>query len=453
MPDAAARPPRGLVAVLAVAAFGYGLMQSLVTPLLPVLREEWDIDASQAAWLVSGFLVAACVATPIAGRLGDMFGRARVLRIVLLCFSVASIGAAFAPAYPHLLAARVVQGIGGAVFPLAFGLARQRLSTARLSGAIGIISSMIAVGSGVGQVAVGPIHDVVGTQGVFAVGAVVVGAATVAVWAVVPGDAAARRLPIDVGGAVLLALWTTLVLVVISEVPRAGWGVGEIAAALVAATAFAVWVAVERRAVVPIVNLQLMTTRPVMYANLLALLFGFILFGGMITLPTFVQAPAEGGYGFSATIQESGLYLLPQTAMFLVISLLASRMHQWPGERVCLVAGAVLGTIGQSLLLLLHAEPWQVIVGSMVSGAGVGLVYTHLAVLVVRIVPENESGSASGTNTNIRNIGGSIGAQVTAGVALVVTGAAGYTAVFGILALVGLAAVPVALLLARAVRP
>ncbi|WP_350353300.1 MFS transporter [Microbacterium sp. A8/3-1] len=312
---------------------------------------------------------------------------------------------------------------------------------------------MIAVGSGIGIVVVGPVHDVFGIHGVFTLGAAVVGMATVAVWFAIPKDRTVALGRIDVVGAVLLALWTTGLLVVISEVPRAGWGVVELLATSVALVVFPVWVAVELRAPLAIINLRLMVTRPVMFANLLALLFGFILFGGMVTLPTFVQAPMGGGYGFSASIQDSGLYLLPQTGMFLVVSLLASLMQRWPGERACLVAGAVLTTAGQVLLFVLHTEPWHVVLASTVAGAGIGLVYTHLAVLVVRVVPSSESGSASGTNTNIRNIGGSLGAQVTAALAFAVSGEPGYAAVFGVLALVGALAVPVAILLARAVRP
>ena len=110
-------------------------------------------------------------------------------------------------------------------------------------------------------------------------------------------------------------------------------------------------------------------------------------------------------------------------------------------------------SLGQALLFVGHAEPWQVVVASMVSAAGVGLVYTHLAVIVVSVVPDSESGSASGTNTNIRNIGGSVGTQVVAVIPVASMRDSGYPAVFAVLTAVGVLSIPVSVLLARATRP
>lgn len=442
---------RVIVAALSTAALGYGFMQALVSPLLPTLGRELGIDEAASAWLVTGFLLAACVATPIGGRIGDMYGRARTLRFVLAIFSLASIAAAFAPTFGVLLAARMLQGVGGALFPLAFGIVRERVAMSRLSGAIGLTSSMIAVGSGAGIVLVGPIEAVVGFHGVFALGATFVIASSALVFLVIPTVGVQHGGKVDWAGAALMVVWLSALLLCITQAAR--WGIlSSPLLALSAATivGFAGWLLVELRSPSPIINIRLMVSRPVMYANVLALLFGYLLFAGMVVLPSFVQSPAEGGFGFSASIAQSGFYLLPQTLVFLVVSLLAPAMHKWPGERACVVVGAVAAVLGQSLLLVAHVQPWQVVLAVTLSGAGIGLIYTHMAALIVRIVPSSETGSASGMNTNIRNIGGSIGVQVSTGLLTAFPGAVAYGLTFLSFALIAAVTVPVAVLLMRA---
>lgn len=420
-----------LIAALSTAAFSHGLMQAFLNPLLPSLRHEFAADEAAIAWLVTVFLLTSSIAMPIAGRLGDMFGRARVLRIVMIVFTAGTILAAVADTYVTMLLARMIQGSAGALFPLAFGLLRERLSERAMVAGIGFVSSMIAVGSGIAVVAAGPLVDAAGLHSVFLIAAVVVAIATSMVWVLIPrGVAPARRGPVDIGGALLLAGWLSGLLVAITKGAAWGWSSpGTVALVGGTVAAFAGWIIVERRAAAPIVDMRVIGSAAVVWANALAFLFGMLLFAGMIAIPAFVQAPRAGGFGFGASIAQTAIYLLPQTVMFLVLSLLASTMHRWPGSRASVVLGVLLTIVGASIFALFHTLPVHIIAASAAMGAGIGLIYAHLTSIIVATVAEREVGSVSGMNTNVRNIGGAFGAQLC-GTLLVGTGEHGFTMIF-----------------------
>lgn len=453
-PVTASRPSAGgaaLIGALATAAFSHGLMQAFLNPLLPTLRSVYGVDAAAIAWLITAFLLASSIMMPIAGRLGDMFGRTRVLRIVMLIFLAGTVLAAISESYAMMLVARTMQGAAGAMFPLAFGLLRERLSEHRMVVGIGIVSSTIAIGSAIAVVAAGPLVEFAGLGSVFMIAAVVVGVATVLVWILVPhGRVHASRGPVDLTGAVLLALWLTGLLLCVTQGATWGWtSPATIAVGSSTAASLVGWIVVERRARVPIVDVRLFISASVLQANGLAFLFGFMLFAGMIAIPAFVQSPVEGGFGFSASIAQTAIYLLPQTIMFLVVSLLASKMHRRPGSRVSILIGVLMTICGAALFALLHDAPWQVVVAAGVMGTGIGLIYSHMMSIIVAAVPEGEVGSASGMNTNLRNIGGAFGAQVC-GTLLAIGGERGFTAVFVVMAAVAILALVPAVGIIRA---
>ena len=132
--EAHARPHYGVTfATLAVAAISYALLQSLVAPALPDIQADLHASASGATWILTAYLLSASVATPVVGRLGDMFGKKRMLVITLWVLALGTLLAAFASTLALLIAARVVQGIGGAVFPLAFSIIRDEFPRQRVA--------------------------------------------------------------------------------------------------------------------------------------------------------------------------------------------------------------------------------------------------------------------------------------------------------------------------------
>ncbi|MER5996946.1 MFS transporter [Nonomuraea angiospora] len=149
--------PTLVLAFLALAGVVFAMLQSLVAPALPVIAGELSVSTADISWLVTAYLLAAAIATPVAGRLGDMFGRHRVLLIVLGVLAVGTLVAALAETLAVLVTGRVLQGAGGAILPLAFGIVRDTLPPKRVGIAVGLLSALLGTGGGLGTVLAGPI--------------------------------------------------------------------------------------------------------------------------------------------------------------------------------------------------------------------------------------------------------------------------------------------------------
>src|SRR5271168_4820504 len=144
-------------AVLATAALAFSLLQCLVVPAIPQLEHTLHTSESGASWLLTAYLLSAAIATPILGRVGDMAGKERIIVAVLIALTAGSLLSALATSLPVMLVGRVIQGTGGAIFPLAFGIIRDEFPAERVAGAIGVMSAILGAGAGAGIVLAGPI--------------------------------------------------------------------------------------------------------------------------------------------------------------------------------------------------------------------------------------------------------------------------------------------------------
>ena len=135
-------------AVLATAALAFSLLQSLIIPAIPQLEQTLHTSESAASWLLTAYLLSAAIATPILGRVGDMLGKEKIIVAVLIALTVGSLISALATSLPVMLVGRVIQGAGGAVFPLAFGIIRDEFPAERVAGAIGVMSAILGAGRG-----------------------------------------------------------------------------------------------------------------------------------------------------------------------------------------------------------------------------------------------------------------------------------------------------------------
>ena len=399
--------------VLAVGVCSYSLLQSMTVPALPRIQQELNTNQSTAAWVLTAFLLAASVATPIGGRLGDSFGKRRMLVVSLCALSVGAVVAALATSIEVMIAARVVQGLGGGALPLAFGIIRDELPPRRIPGAIAFTSSLLAVGFGAGIVLAGPIIDTLGFHWLFLLPAAVSGAGAIAALLVVPESAVRSREPIAAMPALLLTGWLIALLVGVSKAPQWGWTSPSVVGCLVAATAlFGVWVYAEHTVAVPLIDLHLMSTRGVWSANLVALLIGVAMYGSFGFLPQFNQTPSENGYGFGASVAEAGHMMLPAAAGTFLCGLVAARLATRIGVRHAIVLGCLITSGGLGLAVLAHDQKWEMYLAGGLSGLGTGLTFACLANAVVAAVPTEKTGVATGMNANIRTVGGSIGAAV-----------------------------------------
>src|SRR3954471_14045051 len=208
---------------LVLAGMAFALSQTVVSPALPEIQREFGADAASAAWILTGYLLAASVATPIVGKLGDLFGRGRVLTVVLLIFAAGSAVCALAPSLTVLVAGRVVQGVGGGIFPLAFGIIRDTFPPERVATAIGGISATFGIGGGVGLVIAGVIVEALDASWLFWLGLMALPAAF-AIWRYVPNQERRANARVDWLGASLLSLALVALLYGLSKANEWGWG-------------------------------------------------------------------------------------------------------------------------------------------------------------------------------------------------------------------------------------
>jgi MFS family permease len=435
------------------------LLQSLVVPALPTLQVALHTSQSTVSWILTAYLLSASVATPVLGRLGDMFGKERMLVIVLCALTAGSLVAALTSSIAVMIAARVLQGLGGAVFPLAFGIIRDEFPRERVAGAIGGVSTILGVGGGLGIVLAGPIVDHLNYHWLFWIPLVMTALATVATFFWVPESPVKTPGSVNVGAGLLLSGWLVALLLGVSEGSAWGWSSARVLGLFAASVVlFAAWVAVELRSRVPLVDVRLMRTPIVWWTNISALLFGFGMYSMMVVLPEFMEAPRRAGYGFAASVTGAGAALIPATLAMIVIGMVIGPITAAIGSKVPLALGGVIGGAGFAFLAAAHSATWQVYVATGLAGVGMGLAFSAMTNLIVEAVPSTQTGVATGMNANIRTVGGAIGSQVV--VAVITSGVAagvlpherGYVLSFLIMAAGMVAAGMAALLVPGAVK-
>ena len=449
-------------AVLAAGGGVFFMLQSLIPPALPTIQHALHTSQSTVTWVMTAYLLSASVCTPILGRVGDLIGRKRTLVAVLVTVAVGCLLAALAPNIGVLIAARVVQGVGSAVFPLSFGMIRDEFAPAEVPGRISTLSAVIAAGGGVGMVAAGPIVSALDFRWLFWIPIAVIAPAALIAVRYVPESPRRAAGTINWLGAALLSAWLVALLLPITQAAAWGWSsvqvIGLFAAAVIL---FALWLYAEARSRTPLIDLRVMRLPAVWTTNTAALLFGAGLSALWSFLPGFVQTPSSAGYGFGASVTAAGLLMLPMLVASFCSGVLSGRLEPVVGAKALLTAGAALAALGCAGLARWHDEQWQVAIAAGVFGLGVGLAFASMANLIVGSVPADQTGAATGMNANIRTIGGSIGTAVTS---VLVTGrlqpsglpyASGYTHGFTLLAVLCLAAALAALLVpvGRPARP
>jgi len=405
------------LAVLALAALSYALLQTMVAPALPEIQHELGASPSTVTWVLTVYLLSASVTTPVLGRLGDMFGKEHMLVAVLALFALGSLIAALSGSLGLLVAGRAVQGAGGAVFPLAFGIIRDEFPRDRVATGIGLISATFGIGGGAGLVLSGLIVDHLSYRWIFWFGLVVVLIAMVATRLFVPESPVKSPARIDFGGAALLSAGLTSLLIAVSEGNRWGWGSAPTVDLFAgAAVVLAVWVLYERRVREPLVDIELLRVRGVWTTNLTAFLIGFGMFGSFILIPQFVQTPESVGYGFGAGVTGAGLFLLPSAAVMLVAGPLAGTLGSRVGSKLPLLIGTGSAAASFLFLSVAHSEQWHIVTAVFLLGFGIGLSFASMANLIVEAVPQRQTGEATGMNTIMRTVGGAFGAQIAAAI-------------------------------------
>lgn len=411
--------------VLTVAASAFAVQQTLVFPALPALQRELGVSAVWSTWVLTIFLLSASVLTPILGKLGDQYGKERLLVISLTLFLVGSVGAASAPDIGTLIFFRAVAGAGGAVFPLSFGIIRDEFPADRVKIGIGLLSSVWGIGGGIGVVSSGVIVDHLSWRWLFIAGAIPTAVVIVLVHFFVPESPVRNRAPLDLPGALLFAGSLSSLLIGLTKSIDWGWTSVRSGSLFAAALLLAVgFVFFELRSDHPVIDVRLMTRRGVAIPNVAALLTGFAMFGMFVLTPQFVEAPSHLAparaslvdYGLGASATAAGLFLLPSSLMMLFAGPLAGVIGRRLGSKWPLASGLLLCALAAALLARFHDRPEQIVAAMLLLGIGVGFAFSAMAALVTEGVPVTETGVATGVNTVMRTVGAVIGSQVMAAI-------------------------------------
>jgi EmrB/QacA subfamily drug resistance transporter len=420
------------LAVLSLAALAYSLLQSLVTPALPTIQHAFGASESGTAWVLTAYLLSAAVATPILGRLGDIHGKRMTLIVVLAGLAVGTLVAAIATSLPLMIVGRVIQGFGGGVFPLAFGIIRDEFPQEKVAGSIGLVSALLGLGGGLGVVLAGVIVDNLSYHWLFWIPMIAVLVALLATIVVIPDSPMRAPAAINWLGAALMSIGLVAVLLAVSETSTWGWGspktLGLIAAGLVV---LGLWVANELRAQSPLVDMRVMAIRGVWTTNLVAVLLGIGMLAAFVLIPQFAQMPEASGYGFGSSVTAAGLLLLPMALVMLVVGALAGHVERRFGSKFAVLAGAAFTLGAYVLLLVAHDSKLPIYIASAVLGVGIGLAFAAMANLIVGAVPPDQTGVATGMNTVARSVGAAFGGQLAATFVSGSVGAGGLPTVAG----------------------
>ncbi|HET7450480.1 MAG TPA: MFS transporter [Gaiellaceae bacterium] len=407
--------PNVTLAVLSIAGLAFAMLSSAVVPALPTIQHDLHTSENGVAWVLTAYLLSASVGTAIIGRLGDMYGKEHLLLWTLIVLTAGTLLAGVSSSLALLIVARAIQGAGGGIFPLAFGIIRDEFPRERVAGGIGLMSALLGIGGGVGILAGAAIVEHLSWHWLFWLPLVLIVAAAICTWRFVPESPVRVPGRINWPAAALMSIGMTLVLIAVSETTAWGWGGAKTLGLLIGGlAACAAWVAVEVRSSQPLIDMTLMRVRAVWTANLAAFLLGAGMYASFVVFPQFAQLPKSTGFGFGASVVGSALYLLPSTIGMFVVGFAAGPIAARFGSKAALVVGSIVTAASFGLLAAQHGHVYDMLLSSALLGIGIGLAFAALGNIVVQAVDDHHTGVASGMNTVMRTVGGALGGQLTA---------------------------------------
>lgn len=411
-----------LVTVLCMSGTVVALQQTLIIPLLADFPGILGIDYASASWLVTATLLTAAVATPIVSRLADMFGKRRMMVVSLLTMVLGSVIAAVGATFPAMLVGRGLQGFASALVPVGIGILRDELPKSKVAGATAMMSATLGIGSAFGLPLSGLAYEHFGWQSIFWLSAASGVALLIAVLVVVPESPVRTPGRFDYGGAVLLSVALTALLLGISKGGAWGWASEPtILALVVSLVAFAAWFPYELRVNQPMVDLRTSARRPVLLTNISALLVGISMYANMLSTTQQLEVSTVTGYGHGMTAMVAGLCMMPAGLMMVAVSPVAGRLIGRVGAKRTLVLGGLVLAVAYTLRIFLTGSVPLIVAGAMLVTTGTAIAYASMPMLIMGSVPITETASANGLNALLRSVGTSISSAVISAVLTAVT--------------------------------
>ncbi|MFL6510583.1 MAG: MFS transporter [Nitrososphaera sp.] len=418
--------------------------ETMVLPAIPDFIQDFNISYSTSSWILSSYLIAGAVMTPIAGRLSDIYGKKKILLIVMAVYTTGILAGGFANSIGFMLAARAAQGVGMSMFPIAFGIIREILPEKKLAMGQTIFSSTFSGGAVVGLMVGATIIQNFGWQATFfsifpiavTLGLVIkkfIHIRDPSASEIKTGEGAGARQQevrnekekenyssstntqtIDVKGTLALATTITSFLAGISFLESNSANTGFLIAALfsVAAVSLAVFIVIEKRVSSPLLDLKLMTHRMILPATIILMMVFLCMFMVYQTIPIMVRSPQPLGFGGDAVVTAS--VQLPFMIVLLIGTIMSGFILNKVGNTRLTLLGTIISAIGFFSLLLFHSTEFMVSVSLAIISAGLSLSITGGFNIVLLSAPIQMTGIALGMALLLNLVGMSIGPSIAA---------------------------------------
>jgi len=401
---------RALVLLSVMAALIF-YVDTMLTPALPKIVAEYGVSIDHASLIISLYTVFGVAVIPIFGKLGDIYGKKRVILYILVFYLIAATATSLAPNFNLILVSRFVQGTGLGVFALAFSLAREQFPRNLVPRAQGIISAVQVAGGALGLVGGAVVTNEFGWQDNYWIAIPVMAVLTALIFLVVRESTERKPgVELDYVGAAWLAASLTSIVLALSEGPTWGWSSPLILGLLVIGPVLLVSLPFyERRIDEPVLNLRLLRQRNMMAADLIIICYGLSLGIAFQTVVYALELPPPSGFGIGIT--SVGAYLLPLVFVVLPVALIVGRAIPKYGVKPFLYLGSVIAAAA-FFLLSTYTSPGQIEAYLIVYAFGSGMLTVSIQSLLVLSIAKSEMALGTSLNTAFRYVGQTLGAPV-----------------------------------------
>lgn len=370
----------------------------------------------RASWIITSFMLIAASSAAIGGRLGDLYGRSRVLVYVLGISVLGSFISATAPSYELVIVGRGMQGVAGACLPLMFGLLREHMPRDRVMLGIGLIATTALLAGGAGVFLGGVLIDHFSWRTMFYISGSVGILAVILAIVFVPGSSGGKRNgPIDMLGGALFVPAVAFTLYGISQTRNWGWSdpwtLGFIATGLVI---LSVWALHELRHRDPLIDIRLLSRRQVLVANLCMILTAFSAMQAPMVLSLLLQQPVSTGVGLGLSGTVAGAVIGIGMMVAVFSGPLSGFIADHHSGRRSMIIGSAAMTVGWIGMLIEHQTLWFIACMLFVLEVGKGMVFATVPMLLVESVPAERTSEANGLTAVLRQAFIGIGASVIA---------------------------------------
>jgi EmrB/QacA subfamily drug resistance transporter len=399
------RTGAALIAATVLASAAGSLDASASQVAIPAIGRSLHAGVAGLQWTLTGYLLTVAALLLLSGALADRFGRRRLVTVGLCTMLVAQVGCALAPSIGVLIAARIVQGVGGAmVVPSSLAMLNGTLRSEDRARGIGIWAGLETLAISVGPYAAGWLVDNVTWRVVYLLSAPLILAGLVVLRRVPEITVQQDGQRVDVIGGALAVLGLGGLVYALTAGPDGGWlSARVILTAVIGVGALSALVVVERRRRAPMLRLSLFKSRQFDAINVAT----FVLYGALAAAAYLVFLQCELHLGYSAA--QAGAALIPETVMFLLLAPISGALVARFGPRWLMVAGILI--VGVGLILISGAHAGQsyavaILPGALLWGIGIGIAVTPLTAAVLAAVPDADLGEASAVNDASARVGG-----------------------------------------------